>query len=109
MSRLSSIIARLPAVNSRSISEVEQEIRDELEFHLAMRAEENARLGMTPAAARAAAETRFGDLPGIYGACRQALIGDRIMFQRLRTAAIAVLLVAVIVLAYQMYSENRAN
>jgi hypothetical protein len=109
MSRLSSLIARLPAVDSRSISEVEREIRDELEFHLAMRAEENARLGMTPAAARAAAETSFGDFSGIYGVCRQALIGDRIMFQRLQTAAIAVLLMSVILLASQMYSENQAN
>jgi Bacterial Ig-like domain len=107
MSMLRSIVARIPAADPRTIGEIEQEIGDELEFHLQMRAEENARLGMPAAAARAAAEERFGNVARIRRSCRTALLGERIMLQRLQIALIAILSAAVVVLAYQTYSAQR--
>jgi Bacterial Ig-like domain len=107
MSKLPSIAAQLPTADRRSIRDVEQEIRDELEVHLAMRTDELRQRGLPPAEARAAAVARFGDVERIRRACRKALLGERIMLQRLQVALIAVLLLAVIVLAYQVYSTQR--
>jgi predicted permease len=45
----------------RTRSQVEREVDDELEFHLAMRAEELERRGLAPDAARREALTGFGD------------------------------------------------
>lgn len=108
MSMLQSMSAWLPAIDSRSIGEIEQEIQDELEFHLEMRTHDNIRLGMTAAEAQAAALTQFGEVESIRRACRIALVGERIMLQRLQLAIIAILLLAFVVLAYQMYSTKRA-
>lgn len=45
------------------------EIEEELEAHLAMRAEDNRRAGMTPAEAEVDARARFGDVEHITEAC----------------------------------------
>lgn len=101
--------ACLPPIDSRSIGQIEQEIVDELDFHLAMRAEENTRHGMSPDAARDAALMQFGDVAKIQQRCRRALLGERIMWQRVQTALSILLLVAVALLAAQLYSGQRAN
>ncbi|HLX06958.1 MAG TPA: ADOP family duplicated permease [Thermoanaerobaculia bacterium] len=49
---------------------LDEEIADELAFHVEMRAREYAGRGMAPAAAMAAARRRFGDLGQIQAACR---------------------------------------
>jgi putative ABC transport system permease protein len=49
---------------------LDDEIADELAFHLEMRAREYAARGLTPAAAAAAARRRFGDLGRVEAACR---------------------------------------
>jgi len=107
MSKLQTILALFPAADSRSIQDVEEEIQDELEFHLAMRTEENIRLGMSATEARAVAVEKFGDLERIHNSCRQALLGERIMLQRLQIALITVLLLAVVMLAYQVHSTQQ--
>lgn len=109
MSFIESIVAHLPTVDSRSVRDVDEEIRDEIEFHLAMRKEENVRAGMSPAAAEAAAQERFGDVRRIRNECRKAQLGERIMLQRVQTAMIAALFIAVLVIGYQSYSAQRAN
>jgi putative ABC transport system permease protein len=48
---------------------LDQEIADELAFHLEMRAREYAARGLAPAAAMAAARRRFGDLARVQAAC----------------------------------------
>ena len=65
MTFIRTLSARLPAIDSRSIGEIEQEIVDELDFHVAMRTEENIRRGMSAHAARDAAFTQFGDFATI--------------------------------------------
>ncbi len=49
---------------------LDEEIADELAFHVEMRAREYAGRGMAPAAAMAAARRRFGDLGQVQAACR---------------------------------------
>ncbi len=109
MGILDSLGARLPAIDSRPISQVDQEIFDELEFHIAMRTEENMNLGMTADAARSAALVRFGDFAAVQQRCRRALLGERIMWQRIQMGLSVVLLGAVAVLAVQLYNGQRAN
>jgi hypothetical protein len=99
----------LPALDSRSIRDIEGEILSELEFHIEMRSVENERAGMSPESAREAALTQFGNFAKIHKECRRALLGGRIMWQRLQTAVSLVLLVVVALLAIQMYSAQRAN
>src|SRR5260370_17913295 len=48
---------------------LDDEIADELAFHLEMRAREYAARGLAPAAAAAAARRRFGDLAKVRAAC----------------------------------------
>src|SRR5262245_14338909 len=58
MARLKSFYRRLRAL-WRS-EEIHAEIAEEMRFHIARRAEENVRRGMTPEEARREAERRFG-------------------------------------------------
>src|SRR5436190_56257 len=109
MAILESLAARLPAIDSRPISQVDQEIFDELEFHIAMRTEENMNLGMTADVARSAALKQFGDFAAVKQRCRRALLGERIMWQRIQMGLSVVLLGAVAVLAVQLYNGQRAN
>ena len=56
----------------RRRDEVEQEIREELQFHLDRRIEEKVAAGMTEAEARRAALRRFGDFQRIQRECYEA-------------------------------------
>jgi RNA polymerase sigma-70 factor (ECF subfamily) len=109
MLRIRTLSARLPCIDLRSIREIEQEIVAELDFHIAMRTDENIRCGMLPHPAREAAIARFGDFEKVRQQCRRTLIGERIMWQRLQMVLSLVLLIAVAVLAAQVYSERRDN
>src|SRR5688500_18714049 len=53
------------------------ELDDELMFRLEQRIREYVARGMDPAAARAAALERFGDVKGVHGECTQLLEEDR--------------------------------
>src|SRR5919197_1490167 len=53
------------------------EVDDELAFHLEQRVRDYVARGMDPAAARAAALERFGDLGGVRSECTQLLEADR--------------------------------
>ena len=55
----------------------EAEVDDELAFHLEQRVRDYVARGMEPAAARAAALERFGDVSGVRSECAQLLEDDR--------------------------------
>ncbi|HKH43346.1 MAG TPA: ABC transporter permease, partial [Thermoanaerobaculia bacterium] len=57
--------------------EPQAEVDDELAFHLEQRIHDYVARGMDPAAARAAALERFGDLNGVRSVCTQLLEEDR--------------------------------
>jgi putative ABC transport system permease protein len=62
---------------------VEEQVEDELGFHLAMRARDLERTGMSPAEARERAEREFGDYAAIERECTTiAERGDRAMLRR---------------------------
>jgi hypothetical protein len=109
MSMLRSLSAALPAIDARSIGDIEQEILDELDFHIEMRTLDNIRSGMLSGEARAAASAQFGDFGRIHRECRQTLLGERLMLQKLQTAMTVVLLVVVAWLAYQVHAGQRAT
>jgi predicted permease len=58
MARLTALLGRLRALWDSEA--VHREIREECQFHIDMRTEENIRRGMTPEEARREAESRFG-------------------------------------------------
>ena len=88
---------------------VEQEILDELEFHLEMRTLDNVKAGMSAAEARQDAVRRFGDFERIHKACRRTLLGERIMLQRIQAVLTLVLLGAVIFMGVALYRGQQAN
>jgi hypothetical protein len=101
------VVLRLP--DPRPISQIEQEIADELEFHLEMRTRDNVNAGMSAGEARQDARRRFGDFERIHKACRYALLGERIMLQRVQTILMLVLAGAVVVLGVEFYRSRQAN
>ena len=58
-------------------SKPQAEVDDELAFHLEQRVRDYVARGMDPAAARAAALERFGDLHGVRSECTELLEADR--------------------------------
>jgi putative ABC transport system permease protein len=61
---------RLPRFGHRAISrELEHQLDDELAFHIRMREERLAKLGLSPQEARADALARFGDHERIRAEC----------------------------------------
>ena len=72
----------LPTTDLRPLPELEAEIREELEFHLEMRALDNRAAGMTSDDAYRDASLRFGDFEQNRQACRKITLGAR--FKQLR-------------------------
>src|SRR5215472_4110709 len=74
--------APAPAARGRTLRsllwkpDLDDEIGDELAFHLEMLARDFAARGLAPAAAAAAARRRFGDVSKVSAACR-AIAGGR--------------------------------
>ena len=61
---------RLPRINRRALArDLEHQLDDELAFHLRMREERLAELGLSPEDARAVAIARFGDHERIRTEC----------------------------------------
>jgi len=109
MSALRELAAYVRLPDPRPIAEIDEEIREELAFHLEMRALENVSAGMAPEEARRDALRRFGDLEKTRRACRRIVVGDRIMLQRIQAGLTAILLVAVICLGFAVYRGQLAN
>jgi hypothetical protein len=109
MSWAQSLTGHLKALDCRSVAELDQEIVDELQFHVEMRTSDGIRAGMSPTAAREAALARFGDFERTHRDCRRTLLGERIMLQRIQAVLTVVLLLVVAAIGYQMYSSQHAN
>lgn len=80
--------------NDKMAREISEEIRDELEFHLAMMAEENQRQGMSEPEAHAAALRRFGDVSSIQSACQRVWLTGRRVIQLTQLLILSGLFVA---------------
>lgn len=109
MSWMRSLADFLPTPDPRPVLEIDDEIREELDFHIAMRTQDNVAAGMTPDEARHDALRRFGDFERIRRACRRIRVGERIMLQRIQTLLTVVLLAAVVFLGMAHYDARRAQ
>ncbi|MEN1678733.1 MAG: permease prefix domain 1-containing protein [Planctomycetota bacterium] len=99
------IVNRLAdGVDWRPAAEIDAEICDELEFHIAMRTNENRELGMPEDQARQAAEEQFGDFEASRAACRAIDLGPRVWLPRLQVALLALLVAVVVYQAVEITS-----
>ena len=88
---------------------VDAEIREELEFHLAMRTEDNIAAGMNPEEARRDACQRFGDVEAKRRQCRQIAMGPRLLVRKLEWIAAGALVVAILGLSSQLLRVQGAH
>jgi hypothetical protein len=91
----------------RAESEIGEEIRDELRFHLEMGTRDGVAAGLEPEEARRDAERRFGSFEAAYRGCLRARKGGRIMLQRINLVVGVLLLAAVGVLGWQWWEGRR--
>jgi putative ABC transport system permease protein len=74
---------QLPWRRRRPFEQTPQaEVEDEIRFHVEERIREYVARGMDPAAARAAALERLGDLGSVHSECTQLLAEDRVAESR---------------------------
>ncbi len=99
----------LPWRSSQTVAEIDAEIREELEFHLNMRAEDNLRAGMSPEEANKDAQFRFGDFEANRRACRKITLGPRLMLRRLQAGLFLLLIGAVIYQSVLLFNLQAAS
>lgn len=100
----------LPVSALRSAADVDAEICEEFEFHLAMAEADNLRAGMSAEEARNHAESRFGDMETSRRACQRIDLGPQLWLGRLQLLLLGGLLGAVVyqgVLLVEMRSNSR--
>jgi len=104
-------LARLPwpRPDPRGEDQLEADLADEFEFHLAQRRREYERQGLDAAQARRAAADRFGDVQRIKAQCRRIAREERIMLQKINLVLMIVVLLVVIGVSVQMYITQRSN
>ncbi len=98
-----------PRTTSQSPAEIDAEIREELEFHLEMRTQDNVRAGMPAEEARRDAQQRFGDFEVSRRACRQITLGSQLLLHRIQTGLLVVLFGAVVYLGLRLVDLQATN
>ena len=94
---------------SRSEREVTAEIREELEFHLAMVTQENESAGMDSVQARQAAVRQFGDVSAIESACRGVQLKSRRWLACVQLGVVSIVGAAVLWMAAGAYQNQSRN
>lgn len=97
----------IPPPEHRPKHEIEAEVREEIEFHLAMTAEriaEEERLDS--GSAKAEALKRFGDPESITRECTRIALKERIMLQRINTVLIALVAIGLIVVGIGTWQQQ---
>lgn len=94
--------------DARSTTEIEADVRAEIEHHLECKERELVERGCTAEAARLEALARFGDPASAREACVRIQTGERIMLQRIHFVVTVLLLVAVLVLAWSTHRSSQA-
>jgi hypothetical protein len=88
--------------DNRPSGEVEDDIREELAFHVAEITSELERHGLSTAEARRVAAERFGDIDTYVQKCHRVKTGDRIVIQRILLGSSIVLAVLVGLLTWRI-------
>lgn len=97
----------IPPPEHRPRREVEAEVREEIEFHLAMTADRIAEEERLDAdSAKAEALKRFGDPETITRECTRIALKERIMLQRINTVLIALVAIGLIVVGIGTWRQQ---
>ena len=89
--------------DDRPDEEIEDEVREELAYHLDALADEQTRRGIAADEAERQAAARFGDFNKYARQCRQVKQGDAPMLKRFQTVARVVLTVVVGLMGWQQW------
>lgn len=98
--------------DGRRPAEIKADIRDEIEFHLAMAEEEGKRKGLSDVDARRAALDAFGDRTEIETTCRTIQLGNRTLWHHaalIMAAGFAAMLLVLLVLSYRNQSLQQTE
>lgn len=98
---------RLP--DGRPTAAIEAEIREELEFHLAMSTQHQELAGQSPTEAREYALTRFGDFDAVEAECRRVQLGERTALQRIQVAAMVGMLAGLAWIAFVAHQSQQRH
>ena len=90
--------------DGKPLGDIEDEIREELEFHLSEIADELKRQGMSHDEANRASMERFGDLDAYVKKCQRIKTGDRVVLQRILLATSVMLALLVGLLTWRVFS-----
>ena len=97
----------IPPPEHRPRHEIEAEVREEIEFHLAMTAERIAEEERLDAdSAKAEALKRFGNPETITRECTRIALKERIMLQRINTVLIALVAIGLIVVGIGTWRQQ---
>lgn len=97
----------IPPPEHRPKHEIEAEVREEIEFHLAMTAERIAQEErLDSGSAKAEALKRFGDPESITKECTRIALKERIMLQRINTVLIALVAIGLIVVGIGTWQQQ---
>src|SRR5262249_22679351 len=86
-----SSFANLWNADRRAVQEVENDIDEELAFHLQLQTEENIAAGMSPADARASAQKRFGSVQKYAAQAWRIDMAHQFTLQRIAIIGLVVL------------------
>lgn len=100
---------RRRSADGRPKSELERDIRDELEGHLALAAAELERQGLSPQDARAEAEKRFGDLAAVVAEVERVHLMQRLVLHWPMLAALALAVLSLGVVLWQQHVMKRQS
>ncbi len=97
----------IPPPEHRPKHEIEAEVREEIEFHLALTAERIAEEERLDAdSAKAEALKRFGDPESITKECTRIALKERIMLQRINTVLIALVAIGLLVVGIGTWQQQ---
>ena len=93
----------------RSVNEINNDIDDEIEFHIQCRMEDLRAEGMTHQQAETAARAAFGSQVSVRRQCQRINYGMRIWLNRIAILTLACCLAAIAFLGYQLTNERHRN
>jgi len=99
----------IPPPDSRSESEIEADINDEIAFHLHQSAREFLEAGESEQAALALAKERFGNIDRYKRQLKHIALKERIMLQRINLALMIIVILIVGAVSLQVFTTQRYN
>src|SRR5262245_1845129 len=119
MSRALAILRELVPIGASRIAqtpppfpapeEIDRDLADELEFHIAMTVRDLVAQGVDRQAARDAARRQFGDVESIKRQCKRIALQERIMLQRINFIMMIIVTGLLIAVCVQVWTTQQHN